>query len=171
VRAAAVIAGLLGVLVLGVVLVGYSLPVEHVARRTLQVNRPTDEVWNVLTDFRGQQEWRKDLESVELVAGTPRETWREDMGDGAIPFETTEAIPPTRLVRTIADSTLPFGGRWVYTLEAADGGTRLTITEEGKVFNPIFRFVSHFFLDQAATIEGVMRALAKHFGEEPRITP
>jgi uncharacterized protein YndB with AHSA1/START domain len=170
-RRAAVIAGLLSALALVVVIVGYGLPVEHVARRTLMLSRPTDEVWNVLTDFRGQQEWRRDLEAVDLVQGTLRETWREDMGDGAIPFETTEAIPPTRLVRTIADSTLPFGGRWVYTLEATDGGTRLTITEEGTIFNPVFRFVSHFFLNQAATIEGVMRSLARHFGEEPRITP
>lgn len=151
--------------------VGTTLPVDHVATRTLALNRSTDEVWGVLTDFRGQLTWRRELTSVELVPGTSRETWLEDTGDGAIPFETTEAMPPARLVRTIADTTLPFGGRWVYTLSAADGGTRLTITEEGKVFNPIFRFVSHFFLDQGATIEGVMQGLASHFGEEPRITP
>lgn len=159
------------VIVAAVAGVGATLPVDHVATRTLALNRPADEVWGVLTDYRGQLTWRKELTSVELVPGTSRETWLEDTGDGAIPFETTEAIPPTRLVRTIADSTLPFGGRWVYTLSATDGGTRLTITEEGKVFNPIFRFVSHFFLDQAATIEGVMQGLASHFGEEPRITP
>ena len=170
-RVALGIVGLLVGLVAVVAAIGATLPLEHRASRTLSLNRPTDEVWGVLTDFRGQLGWRTDLRSVELVPGTARETWREDTGDGAIPFETTEAIPPTRLVRTIADSTLPFGGRWVYTLDAADGGTRLTITEEGKVFNPVFRFVSHFFLDQAATIEGVMRSLALHFGEEPRITP
>jgi Polyketide cyclase / dehydrase and lipid transport len=165
------IAALLVGLVVVVAAVGAMLPVEHVASRSLMLSRPADEVWGVLTDFRGQLAWRKELKAVELVAGAARETWREDTGDGAIAFETSEAIPPTRLVRTIADSTLPFGGRWVYTLEAAGGGTRLTITEEGKIFNVIFRFVSHFFLDQAATIEGVMRGLAMHFGEEPYITP
>lgn len=163
----AVLVGLVAV----IAAVGSALPVAHVATRTIAINRPIDEVWGVLTDFRGQLSWRKELKTVELVAGTPRETWREDTGDDPISFETTEAIPPARLVRTIADSTLPFGGRWVYSLEAAGGGTRLTITEEGEVYHPVFRFVSHFLLDQAATIEGVMRGLASHFGEEPRITP
>jgi uncharacterized protein YndB with AHSA1/START domain len=161
----------LAALVAAVAGIGAVQSVDHVARRTVTLNRPVDEVWATLTDFRGQLAWRTDLKAVELVPGTARETWREDTGDGAIPFETTEATPPSRLVRTIADTTLPFGGRWVYTLEAANGGTRLTITEQGKVFNPIFRFVSHFFLDQAATIEGVMRGLATHYGEDPRITP
>lgn len=157
--------------VAAVAAVGAALPVDHVASRTLTLNRPVDEVWAVLTDFRGQLLWRHELKSVELVAGASRETWLEDTGDDPIPFETTEAVAPSRLVRTIADSTLPFGGRWVYTLAADGGGTRLTITEEGEVYHPIFRFVSHFFLDQAATIEGVMRGLATHFGETPRITP
>jgi hypothetical protein len=73
-------------------------------------------------------------------------------------------------VRTIADPSLPFGGKWVYDVAPDGSGSTLTITEDGKVYNPIFRFVSRYFMNQAGTIETVMRDLAKHFGEEPRIS-
>lgn len=29
---------------------------------------------------------------------------------------------------------------------AADGGTTLRITEDGEIYNPVFRFVSRFFM-------------------------
>jgi hypothetical protein len=72
-------------------------------------------------------------------------------------------------VRTIADPSLPFGGRWVYELEPTpSGGTRVTVTEEGEVYNPIFRVVSRF-MDQSATIKEYLTDLAGRFGEAPRI--
>ena len=46
-----------------------------------------------------------------------------------------------------------------------DAGTRLTITENGEVYNPIFRFVSRFFLGYTSTMESVLRALGTKHGE------
>ena len=154
----------------GVALWGSRLPVAHVASRVLRLDQPPESVWAVLTDYPGQLSWRTDLKSIERVSGTPTETWREVTSSGEMPLATTESDPPRRLVRTIADPTLPFGGRWVYELVPDGAGTRLSITEEGEVYNPLFRFMSRYVFDQAGTIETVMKALAARFREPPRIT-
>jgi hypothetical protein len=128
-------------------------------------------VWNAIADFQGQAAWRPELRAVERVGDRDgRDVWREIPRNGSpMLLETTLVEPPRRLVRTIADSSLPFGGRWVYAVAEDGTGTRLTVTEEGEVYNPIFRFVSRFFMDPAATIEGFLRALSAHLGEPARI--
>ena len=44
------------------------------------------------------------------------------------------------------------------------GGTRVTVTEEGEVYNPIFRVVSRF-MDPSATIRQYLTNLAARLGE------
>jgi len=159
------------VLLMGVVaLWGSRLPVAHVATRVLRLGQPRDTVWKLLTDFPNQAAWRSDVKSVRRKDGAAKETWIEDGSNGEMPLETTEMEAPHRLVRTIADPSLPFGGSWTYELAEEGTGTRLTITENGEVRQPIFRFISHYVMNQAGTIEGVMKALATHFGETARIT-
>lgn len=166
----AVILATLVVLVGVVALWGSRLPVAHVATRVVQLNQSRDTVWKLLTDFPNQAAWRTDVKSVRRKDGAAKETWIEDGSNGEMPLETTEMVPPHRLVRTIADPSLPFSGSWTYELTEEGGGTRLTITENGEVRQPIFRFVSHYLMNQAGTIETVMKALAAHFGEPARIS-
>ena len=170
-RIALAVLGSIVVVVLAVVLLGTRLPVGHVATRVLRLNQAPQAVWAALTDFAGQATWRTDVSAVRRKEGSARETWIEVGPGGELPFETTEMDPPRHLVRTIADPSLPFGGKWTYDLAPDGTGTRLTITEDGEVYNPLFRFVSHYFRDQAATIETVMQALATHFKEPARISP
>ncbi|HUD13497.1 MAG TPA: hypothetical protein VMQ56_07565, partial [Terracidiphilus sp.] len=59
-----------------------------------------------------------------------------------------------------------YGGSWSFVLEPANGGTRLTITEDGEVYNPVFRFVSRFVMGQTATQDAYLRALEKAVGED-----
>ncbi|MEP7347314.1 MAG: SRPBCC family protein [Gemmatimonadaceae bacterium] len=156
----------LGVLV---ALVGTALPKAHVARRSVMLRQAPESVWNVITDFKAQPSWRKDVTKVELVRlGPDGEVWREE-GENTLSFRTTDSRAPERLVRKIADTDLAYGGRWIYELVPQDGGTRVTVTEEGEVYNPIFRFIGHFFLNQAATIESYLTALAQRFGEQPTL--
>ena len=79
--------------------------------------------------------------------------WREHGDNGTITFEIVEARPPARLVRRIADPSLPFGGTWTYELTPHASGTRLTITEAGEVYNPVFRFMSRFVFGHTATMD------------------
>jgi hypothetical protein len=40
-------------------------------------------------------------------------------------------------------------------------GSRVTITERGEIYNPIFRFVARFFLGYTATMDAALQALSK----------
>jgi hypothetical protein len=82
------------------------------------------------------------------------------MSSGAIVFETVEAVAPHRFVSRIADPDQPFGGTWTFELTAEGQGTRVSLTERGEVYNPIFRFLSHYVFSQTATVESCLAALA-----------
>lgn len=164
-----IVLGGLAAIIGAAAVIGTLLPSGHVAVRSLVLAAPRDSVWGVITDFAAQPTWRAGLTKVEQVSAGPEgEVWLED-GSEPLLLRTTESVRPERLVRAIADSTLPFGGRWVYDLvPLSSGGTRVTVREEGEVYNPIFRVVSRF-MDPSATIRQYLTDLAARFGEPPRI--
>jgi hypothetical protein len=47
--------------------------------------------------------------------------------------------------------------------------TLLRITEEGEVYNPLFRFMSRYVFGHYRTLEQYARDLGRHFGED--VTP
>jgi uncharacterized protein YndB with AHSA1/START domain len=155
----AILAVLAGV----VAFVGARLPRTHTATRSVRLRQAPQAVWVLITDVDGYPQWRPGLRKVERlpdVDGRPR--WRE----GDTTFELVEAAAPTRLVTRIADPDLPYGGTWTHVVEPGDGGgSVLTITEDGEVFNPVFRFVSRYVIGHPATIEKYLKAVAARFGE------
>ena len=156
--------GVLGTLIGIIVLTGYALPVAHVASRSAMFPQPPDRVYAALTDIASYPQWRSDVESVEVLSTAPPKRWREHGGNGDITFEVAGAQPPTRLVTRIADRELPFGGTWTYELTPEGTGTRLTITEHGEVYNPIFRFMSRFVFGHTATMDRFLDDLKKQLG-------
>ena len=154
--------GGLGAVLLAVVAFGYALPVAHVATRDAVLPAPPERVFAVLIGVEAFPGWRSDVREVEVTGRTPHLQWRERGSDGTIAFEVQESEPPRRLVTRIADKTLPFGGAWTFTLQPANGGTKLTITENGEVYNPLFRVVSRFVFGHTATIDRYLTDLQKH---------
>ena len=138
--------------------VGYLLPVSHVATHGVVVNAAPNAVFTRISDPATYREWRPDLDSVELLAATPLR-WRERSGGDTITYEVVERSAPTRFVTRIADPDLPFGGTWTWELQPEGTGTRVTITERGDVYNPVFRFMSRFVFSHTATMEKVLRQL------------
>ncbi len=162
--------GVLILLIAILVGVGYTLPVAHTARRTVVLQAPPAEVWAAITDVAAYPAWRSDVESVELLAPVEsRQSWRENGDNGAITYAMVRVDPPTRLVTRITDRDLPFGGEWEYEIAPAGAGSRMSITERGEVYNPVFRFVSRFVMGHTATLDAYLRALGSKFGE--RVTP
>jgi uncharacterized protein YndB with AHSA1/START domain len=164
------IVALLAGLLLLIVVIGALLPKKHLATREGRYHQPPDAIWKAITDIDSMPSWRAGLKSVKRlpdVNGLP--AWVETMDSGVIPLETTAAEPPAKLVVRIADPKLPFGGTWTYEIRATPEGSALRITENGEVYNPVFRFVSRFFLGYTATIDGYLNSLAKKFGEPPWI--
>ncbi|MFN0112947.1 MAG: SRPBCC family protein [Blastocatellia bacterium] len=167
------ILGVVGVLVLAVIVVtviGSFLPEHHVASKTLTLRQSPETVWQVLTDFAGQPNWNSEMKSVKrLPDSNGHEVWEEEMSGMKIPLETLEVEAPKKLVRRIAADDLGFGGDWEYSLAPIEGGCQLTITEKGKVPNPMFRFMSKYIFGHTATMEAYMKSLAGKFGETPAI--
>lgn len=153
------IAVLLLVLLVGLVaLIGFALPQDHVATRSVTIARPIQEVWSTITEVQSFPAWRSSVSRVEVVSQAPLR-WREVGSNDTLTFEIVEARPPSRLVTEIADRNLPFGGRWIYELKPAQSGTELTITEQGQVYNPIFRVVSRFVIGHTATMDAYLSDL------------
>lgn len=169
-----IVAVLLAVVVglgLTVVLVGYLLPVKHVATVSAQVPASPERVWQVLTDVAAYPTWRGDVTSVEMLpADSGHVAWREKGKNGAISYAIDQADPPRRLVTRITDKSLPFGGTWEYVVTPDGTGSRVQITEHGEVYNPVFRFVSRFVMGHTATASAYLKALGARFGAtvEPR---
>lgn len=69
--------------------------------------------------------------------------------------------PPRLLVTRIADSDLPFGGSWTFELEPEGAATRLTITENGEVYNPFFRFMARFVFGHEGTARAYLEDLRR----------
>ncbi|MEK6325530.1 MAG: SRPBCC family protein [Acidobacteriota bacterium] len=162
-----VIAGLIALMAI----IGSLLPKGHTASRTTVINKPPDVLWQTMTDCAAFPQWRTDVKSVEVLPDRDgHKLWREDGKNGKMTLETIEASPPSRLVLRIADPDLPFGGKWTYDLQPTLGGSRVTITEDGEVYNPIFRFMSHIFFSQSASIETYLKALGKKYGEDVQLS-
>ena len=154
-----------------VALVGSRLPVSHVASRTVTIGAPTDVVFTTMTDFASAPTWRPGLRSVSVTTDTTtgRQRVTEDSKDGKMTMEVEQIVPPTRFVTRIVDEGLPYGGAWAHVLEAQGNATRVTITEHGEVYNPIFRFISKYIMGHNGTIDAYLTALGKKFGNE--VTP
>jgi hypothetical protein len=157
-------AAVLVAVLLGVVLTGFALPVAHVASRSIHLERPPDGVMAILADVENFPRWRTGVEAVEVLAWEPHLRWREHGGD-TLTFERVEIDPPRRLVTRIADPNLPFGGRWTFELAPEGSGTRLTLTEDGEVYNPLYRFMSRFVFGHDATIGRFLDDLQARLGE------
>jgi uncharacterized protein YndB with AHSA1/START domain len=153
-----------------VVLVGLLLPKEHTARSHATFDAAPDSIWRVLTDVPAFPSWRSDVSRVELLpSSNGHRSWREIGKHGTIMFEEVAAEPPRRLVSRIADPDLPFGGSWTYDVAPDGNGTRVTITESGVVYNPIFRFMSRYVFGHHATQEAFLRSLGQKIGQT--VTP
>lgn len=161
-KIALIILGALAAIVIIVAAVGFALPVKHTAVREARYRRSPAEVFAVITDAKEFPGWRPSVKKVEILpAPEGRRRFRETGSDGSILYEVEETAPNTRLVTRIADPSLPFGGTWTYELTPDGGSTILRITEDGEVYNPIFRFVSRFVMGHTATIDRYLLDLAK----------
>lgn len=153
-----------------VVGIGYVLPEAHTATVYADIGASRSEVWPLVAEPGRAPEWRSSVDRVEDrpdVDGQP--AWTEISSTGPMPMVLVERVPEERIVTRIIDEGMPFGGTWTIRLaDAPNGGTRVTITEDGRVYNPIFRFVSRFIMGHYGTAERYLRDLGSHFGEDTR---
>jgi hypothetical protein len=158
-----IVLGLAGIVIL-IVIIGALLPRNHRISRSLSLHRTPQAVWELIT---GPPRWRPEIHGFQaLPPNSDHRVWRETDSHGQIiTYEAIESTAPSRLVVKIADPSLPFGGTWTYSIVPTPDGCTLTITEDGAIYNPIFRFAARTFFSQSATIDAYFRAMRVKFGE------
>ena len=154
------IAASLVVVIALITAIGYMLPKAHRVTRIAKTALPRDAVYAILTDVDNYPSWRPGLKSLARQPdrdGKP--AWIEDASGNTMPFTFERMERASLLVTRITDPSLPFGGTWTYRIVPDGSGSAVTITEDGEVSNPIFRFMSRFVFGHAATLDGFVRDL------------
>jgi len=128
------------VAIVGVIaFIGYFLPVAHESSRSAEFNRPPEAVFALIADPNGYSGWWKDADVKTAIV---------------------ESVPPSKLVTKIVDET-QFGGTWTFEIVPTASGSRLTITERGEIYNPIFRALARHVFGYAGTMEACLQAAQK----------
>ena len=160
-----VIAGLLLALVIVAFIVGSFQPKTHVASVTFRVAKPDSVVWAEVANIEKSPEWVPDVRSVtRLPDNAGRPSYRENFGG----FEATTVIAVSETSRKLVKEILPSGpfyGSWTWELSAEGDATRLTITEQGTIENPLFRALM-IFNDNQKTMRQYGAALGRRLGVE-----
>lgn len=150
---------------LGVAVIGWLLPKQHVASRSASYDATPEQLFSLIA---GAQAWRPDVLRCEAVPDAGgRELVRETTRAGeTITYELLDRNPPKSMTRRIATEDLPYSGTWTYSIESRSGVTTVRITEHGEVYNPVFRFMSRFVLGHTRTMDAYLRALGKATGQD-----
>jgi uncharacterized protein YndB with AHSA1/START domain len=160
------VAGGLALVVLVVLLVGWTLPVAHRATREATYRATPGQVFRLITDVKSFPQWRPSVKEVEVLPPVDgRSQFREIGKDGSILYQIDSIAPNEYLITRIADRSLPFGGKWTYQLTPSGDSTTLRITEDGEVYNPIFRFVSRFVFGHTATMDRYLSDMGRRVGQ------
>lgn len=155
----------LGVL-LAITVIGAFLPREHRSVRRAEFHQDQEAIWNTLADFTLLPAWMPGVgrtARVERSGGNP--AWTLTTDDGEMTIEIVEQDRPQRLVTRIVDSGGPFGGTWTYDITPVEGATRVTITEDGWISNPMYRFLARYVFRTTRSLDAALRGLGDYFGE------
>jgi hypothetical protein len=165
------VGGLVALIVI-VVVIGYWLPVKHRASRQAILPASATAAYAIVADLPHHAEWRKSVQRIELIPSVDGKVQFKEVGaHDAITFAIDEDIPGRRRVTRIADKSLAFGGTWTYEFaDKPSGGSTLRITEDGEVYNPVFRVMSRTVFPTHKTIETFLADLSAKMGAPARIT-
>src|SRR5712691_4621051 len=141
----------LAAVIAAIAAVGAMLPRAHKASRTLRLHRAPADVWPVVT---------------------------EKAQASSVPVDVLENNPPHRLVTRVRETERNFGGTWTIAIVpvpdpstgSGQAACTVTITEDGWVANPIFRFISRLVIGHHATMDGLLKQVAKTLNEDAALS-
>lgn len=124
--------------VVALALTGYSVPVDHEASRSAEFTRPPADVFALISDVKNYPSWWPEGAETRVAV--------------------VESVPPSRFVTKIDEPDAPFGGTWTMEIAETPNGSRLTITERGEIYNPIFRALARFVFGYTSSMESCLEA-------------
>jgi hypothetical protein len=158
------IGGGLVILIAVVALIGAMLPRDHRATRQARYRQKPEAIYFTLA---GPVDWRSDIKASGNLPDRDgrKQWWEQDSHGHKLTYELIDDKMPSRRVTRIAEKNLPFGGTWTIEISPTADGSIVRITENGEIYNVIFRFMARFFFGYTSTIEGYLRDLGQRFGE------
>jgi len=146
-RAMKIVAGVLSMLAFvcaGVWIYGMTQDETHTASGSIVINAKVADVFARQADVEGQPAWRSGLMAVHgyKTGDDGKAEWQEEWADGdTLNFRTLELEKDRRIKVKLDHPRGVFYGTWTFEFEPAEGGTRVTITEEGGIPNALIRGV------------------------------
>lgn len=148
-----------------VLAIGAALPRKHSASRSRLVHQSPANVYAIVRDVANAPQWRSEVTRVEMLEPT---RFREHAKYRVVTYDIIDDQPARLLTTRIADKDLGYSGSWTYRFAPENGGTRVTITEDGEVSNVLFRFMSRFVFGYTTNIDKTLAALAAKCDTAPR---
>jgi uncharacterized protein YndB with AHSA1/START domain len=142
------ILGVLALLVVLILIIGFLLPAHTTVTRTVTLKESPEQVFAVLADVRKMPEWNRHMKKVEILAPIDGKEATKQTFEGAMTMTivTEESAPPNHLVRAMRDMNgSPFVGSWTYKISATPDGSDVALTENAEFNNPIFRLMVRIF--------------------------
>jgi uncharacterized protein YndB with AHSA1/START domain len=142
-------------IVIIILVIGFFLPRQKSARRSIELNASPEEIWSVVTNHELQPRWRTGLKKVKVLEHTPDgEVWSEFPVNGpAMTFRTLKAMPPVRCEIGMEKSK-GFTIRRVLEFEQLNiHATRISIEEYADIKNPFTRVLAYLQFDPAEAID------------------
>jgi hypothetical protein len=139
---------------------GLFLPKSHKFTKTAFLKYDPENIWVYITNIEHYPNWRPAVKKVEVVSTNPAglTSWMEYYRfNNRTMYQITEATPYSDLVIKTADKEAYSSCKWTVNIKEAENGTLLTITEEGEIYNPLFRSI--------AKIKGVDKPLTDYIGD------
>ncbi|MDV6235559.1 SRPBCC family protein [Leptospira ellisii] len=146
--------GFIAVAALTVYGVGSILPVEHTSSLEKFFPVPPKTVYALIRNVKEYPSWRPNLKQIEEISSV---SWKEtDSHKETMTYSFVQDQKDRLIESKIMDEDKPFGGSWTFELIPVEEGVKLRITENGKVFSPVFRFFSKYVFGHTATIRAYL---------------
>ena len=167
-KIALIAGGCVVAVIVAVIVIGLLLPKRHVVTRSASYRATPEQLFRLIS---GEQNWRPDVLRCETSTETDgRVLQRETTRNGeTVTYELAERVEPTSIQRRIVTKNLPYSGAWSFSLKPEGESTVVRITENGEVYNPVFRFVSRFIVGQTRTIDTYLQNLGKATNQQIQI--
>ncbi|MFL2746005.1 MAG: hypothetical protein ACJ0A9_01605 [Dehalococcoidia bacterium] len=132
--------------IFSLMIISKSVSEQYAVSSMAYYNCDLKKLWDLATDFANQATWRTGVIKIEKISDVSgRNIWKEFNSNGQVmKIETLEYSPMRRVVRRLINENE--GGEiiWIYDFAEVGEISTLTVSEEGKLLNPILKLISKF---------------------------
>jgi hypothetical protein len=138
-------------------LMGALMPIKHQSVVESQLPTTPEILWKALTTHAEYKSWRRGIKELKAVDDYH---WSELNAHGdTVNYRADWVEQNRKLLTVILNKDLPYGGQWEFEITKTDAGSHLRITENGEVYNPLFRFMSKYVFGHDATLKAYITDL------------